>query len=229
MRKTTIAATLLSSVLMAGSAGATVIGTAVSGIGSSTPVGSTNSDGSINYYASLNGSGTYGAGAGTTPDACLRTFFFDTCTGGTLDMWLRFDPESTGSGLLTLAFDDLDLIGASDTNSFFESLSLFDAGGTNLASISATTDPGVVGAATNTSTQLIELLVDVTTDPFYMQLSFATDFVNAPQGIYLNTRETVLATLVSVPEPATLSLLGLGLMLISASAVRRRRSVQRAI
>ena len=131
-------------VLATGAAQATIVGYAVSGDGSSTTVGSTSPDGSIIFYALLNGSGTFGAGAGTSADTCTEP---GTCTGGTLDMFLRFDGVSAGANVLSLFFTDLDLLGVHDPSFFRESLVV--TGGTNtsggvLGNISAVGDVGVV-------------------------------------------------------------------------------------
>lgn len=214
------AATLLAWI---GPAHATVIGVAVDGVGSTTQVGSTNSDGSINFYALLSGSGTYGVGgAGLSADTCTHSA--TSPCGGMLDMWLMFSPVSVGPNLLSLRFTDLDIFGVNSPLYFLEAVEIFNSAGVSQGRITSMLDPEVVLAQTNNTNQLLELMIDIDNDPFYARLSFATDFLtaNAPYGTYLNTQEALLATVVSVPEPATLSLLGMGLLVLGFS-VRRKK------
>ena len=207
---------------LAGAAQATVIGTAVRGYGYTTTVGSNNADGSINFFALLRGSGTYGvSGAGLSADTCTIGWS-STCTGGTLDMWLRFAPVTLGPNILTLQFTDLDLFGVNDPNYFLESVGIFDSLGTNLAFVDQVTDAAVLSA--NFNQQTLTLGLTATQNPYYTRLRFRTRFNGAPYGTYMNTPERLLATMsaVSVPEPATLSMLGAGLFLMGF--VRRRRA-----
>jgi hypothetical protein len=220
----------LSAVLLMGvvlPANATVIGVAVSGSGSlGSPVGTASSDGTISFYALLNGSGTYGvSGAGMTPDTCTIGLWSNTCTGGTLDMWLRFSPVTLGANVLTLQFSDLDLFGVNDPSYFLESVSIFDSSLTSLAYVDSAADPEVVQA--NYNQQTLSLALNVTNNPYFTRLTFRTGFNGASRGSYVNTIETLLATMSavpssSVPEPGALSLMGAGLLLVGL-AVRRRK------
>jgi hypothetical protein len=79
--------------------------------------------------------------------------------------------------------------------------------------------------------QWLRLSLDVLGDPYFVRLRFRTIFDNLPSGRYVNTQESVLATItgrsvtippVSVSEPTTLTLLGGGLLLIGFVATRRR-------
>jgi hypothetical protein len=215
-------------IALASTASANVIGTAVSGYGNTTTVGSSSSNGTINFYALLNGTGTYGVnGAGLTPDTCSIGRYSNTCTGGTLDMWLRFSPVTAGANILTLQFTDLDLFGVNDPNYFLESVNIFDALGSSLAYVTTATDPLVVAA--NYNQQVLQLALNVATSQYYTRLRFRTSFVGAANGSYSNTIESLLATMkavppVSVPEPAMLSMLGAGLLLVSFVGRRRARS-----
>jgi hypothetical protein len=207
---------------------ATVIGVAVRGNGSSTTVGSTNSDGSINFYALMKGSGTYGvSGAGLSSDTCTIGSWSSTCTGGRLDMWLRFSPVTLGPNILTLHFTDLDLFGVNDPNYFLESVGIYDSTRALLAFVDSVADPEVASA--NYNTQTLSLALNATNNPYYTKLTFRTAFNQAPRGTYVNTIERMLATMsavvppASVPEPGTLSLLGAGLLLIGGVARRRRQ------
>jgi len=207
---------------------ANVIGVAVNNsTATATPVGTQSPTGTISFYALLNGSGTYGVGgAGLAPDTCTIGWASNTCTGGRLDMWLRFSPVTLGANILTLQFTDLDLFGVNDPSYFLESVSIFDSALTNLAYIDSALDPEVVQA--NYSQQTLSLGLNVTNNPYFTRLTFRTGFSGASRGTYSNTIETLLATMSavptsSVPEPGALSLMGLGLLLVGFAARRGRK------
>lgn len=226
MRKCYLIGSALLLMASAGSAQATIIGVPVGGIGSSATVGNVAADGTIDFYIPLTSghSGVYGVNAGTSVDGCS---FPGTCTGGTLDMFLRFAPAQLGPNVLSLAFSDLDLISVNDPWYFLESIAVLDAYSNVQAFVDSWNDPEVLVADPND--QLLQLLVNVGENPFFVGLSFTSSFAGqVPHGNYINTSETLLASLsavatppVPVPEPTILSLLGAGL--ISIGLGRRRR------
>lgn len=214
---------------------ATVIGVAVADYGASQQIGDFDSDGTINFYALLNGSGVYGVdNAGLESDSCTTWPSSSQCTGGRLDMWLRFSPVTEGLNELNLHFSDLDLLGAHDPYGaswrFLESVKIYESSSTTpIVTVDDVWDSPVVQA--DRDSQWLRLSLDVLGDPYFVRLRFRTIFDNLPSGRYVNTQESVLATItgrsvtippVSVSEPTTLTLLGGGLLLIGFVATRRR-------
>jgi hypothetical protein len=101
---------------------ADTVGFAVSSLGATTKTGTYIGD-AISFYIPITtaGSGTYSTGGqGTTADTCTKTSTTNTCTGGTLDMWLYFSPVSIGPSQLTLTFNDLDIAGLNDPAFFLD-------------------------------------------------------------------------------------------------------------
>jgi hypothetical protein len=199
---------------------ADTIGVAVASVGSSAAVGTTAADGTISFYIPLTSgaSGTYGT-KGTTSDTCS---YSSTCTGGSLDMILRFSPVQVGANILTLNFSDLDLIGVNDPTYFLETIEITPVGGTTVL-IDAKTDTGVLSA--NTGTQVLVLPTAVASNPFYVTLHFTSKFQNGtPTGTYTNTVETVRATIRPVPEPFTVATLGVGMLALGILARRKNQN-----
>lgn len=218
----------LSSVIMgisilAGTAAAgPTIGVPVASIGSSAEVGNVDGDGTVRFFIPLDSTATYGvSGGGTSAD----TAYCGASSGcsGALDMVLRFSPVTTGSNLLDLWFDDIDLMGVNDPDQLLESVEIFDSDGTtSLAFVDSASDPEVLMADYNT--QHLQIGLNVAGDPFFAKLHFTGEVTY--DGTLINTEETVLAKITStVPEPGTVALTATALLLMSAGmAVRHSRA-----
>jgi len=202
---------------MAPATAATVTGVAVSGVGSSTLVGSTENrtllgGDAIKYFIPLgDNNGTYGVGSKCGGNG------FGTCSdtgngGGTLSMILRFSPiTTTGPSQLTIRFEDLDLKGVNDPNGFFESLNIF-RGATSLTggwinNISSLLVDG------DHDSQILSLLLNLPiTDPLYLVLKFKakSDFEGRNTAEYLRATITEgdRAPPVPTPLPGALVLMG---------------------
>ena len=185
------------------------------------------SDGRIRFYIPLTdvvetyGDTGGGAGGGLSSDTCSNQSGSSTCTGGTLEMFLYFPVTETGSYLLNIDFGDFDAIGVNDPWFFLEALEIYDADGVMIASIASDLD---LLASSNDVDQAYELLLTGITGPFHILLVFESSFdVNSPYGNYGNTSENLLATVSSIPEPSTLALLGIGLLMMGMTSVKRRR------
>jgi hypothetical protein len=195
----------LIALVTAHSALAATVGTPVSAIGSTTEVGTGNvaADGTIKFYIALDGTETFGvSGGGLTADTC-----FASGCGGTLNMYLAFSPVMVGPSLLTLSFTDLDLFGVNDPSNFLESVRII-SNGVTLALVDALTDPEVVQAQTNATGQVLQIALNVASDPFWLALKFKSIFPGGTSGWWTNTPEYLLATISPVPLPGAFWLLG---------------------
>lgn len=199
-----------------------IIGEAVADLGSTTSIG-TGSGGWIDFYIPLNDSEVYD---GTlVSDTCDSTGSgVGTCTGGELLMFLYFGANWSGQTEVTIDFEDLDAGDFADTGYFVEVLAVIvsAAGGTEILSLGQT-DVGALLTGDKTSQQLN---FDFASDgAFYLQLTFGSQFDAelTPNGWFGNTKESLLATAISVPEPGSLALLGLGMVALGISRRRRHR------
>ena len=200
---------------------AATVGVPVASIGSMAPVGNTTStaDGlRVDFFIPLSGSATYGVdGGGLSADTC-----FSGC-GGTLNMFLKFDPVTPGDNIVTLKFTDLDLYGVNDPSRFFESVEFFDSGAISLGKVKSAsqTDPttGLHVVTADFEQQLLEVLVPgVSSSPYWAKLVFKTS--GSISGT--NTVENLYASISPVPLPPALPLFALGLAVFAYVGRRRR-------
>jgi hypothetical protein len=231
-----IAAVVIPAGFVAPATAATITGVAVSGLNSTTPVGSTIDEPSlggkaIEYFVPLGDkSGTFG---GSGSNCALG---FGTCAdtgngGGTLSMVLRFSPiTATVPSYLTVKFDDLDLKGVNDPNGFLESLNVYRNGtsitGGWITNISSSLVDG------DHNTQVLKILLNAPiNDPLYLVMNFTakSDFNGTNTPEYLRATIDVGDNAPPIPTPLPATLVLMGSLLTGSYGVgvwrRRRRPV----
>jgi len=216
------------------------VGVPVAGFGSSSPLGCPSSnglpsnacigpDGHIRFFAGISptGTGTYlvdnSGEMGVVPD----TVTVDggvVHSSGYLDLFLYFAPLSnSGPHIMNIWAADLDFIDANDPNftalKILETLEFFIEGQPVVFEIDDINDPGVSGDHDN---QMIVFNLDGLAIDF--EAGFVGKFrVSADIWVdrnVINTYEDIMVTITAVPEPATLTFLGIGLL--GGAAFRKR-------
>jgi len=228
---------IASTLIFAQPANALVVGVAVGAIGDdpdTQSVGVTKNraigNNAIKYFIPLGiNSGTYGVGGfGTAHDHGFG--------GGTLSMILAFKPiDPTANGLLSILFEDLDLIGANDPINFLESIQIFDQTGASVAGLIDDISSNIITGDANT-TQLLSLplgslgagAISGSPSTYFVQLDFVASLSGHHKG--KNTPEYLIATIDEVPGtisvvplPASLPLFGTGLAVIGFIGWRRKQ------
>ena len=242
MKSFGILSALLLAVMVSGKpAQAVYVGVAVDSLYSSTAVGTGNVDSSgvITFYIPLNPapgntSGTFGVTpVGSSSYAGLQS---DTCNAyssgcvGSLDMFIHYAGPTIGVNTFSYDFIDLDISGANDTSSFFEtaSIELFDG---NIGSLgaavvfSALAPPSATG---DKNSQQLTVSGNVTSnDGVWAHLRFTSSLL-ATSGTWRNTPETVYAwagPVTVIPLPAALPLYGTGLAIMGLIGWRRKKKL----
>lgn len=173
----------------------------------------------IKYFIPLgNDSGVYGVDDGGTFG--LVSDFGNG--GGTLSMYILFSPVTPGSEyVLSILFEDLDLIGANDPNGFLERVDILSAdGSTSLSGGPITNIGGLITGDADTQQLLTLALGAVPGDPFLLRLDFKSWFEH--KGY--NTPEYLRAWVTEVPLPAALPLFLAGLAGVGFASKRRKKA-----
>ncbi len=231
---------IASALLFSQPANALVVGVAVGVIGDDPDTQSVGltadrdiGDNAIKYFIPLgHHSGTYGVGGGSG----FGTTHDHGFGGGTLSMILAFKPiDPTKNGVLSILFEDLDLIGANDPSNFLESIEIFDQTGASVAGLIDDIAANIITGDANT-TQLLNLplgslgagAMGGNLSTYYVQLDFVASLSGHHKG--KNTPEYLIATIDEapgtisvVPLPASLPLFGTGLAVIGFIGWRRKQ------
>lgn len=159
--------------------------------------------------------------------------------GPTLDMYFYFNVASGQQGTsITIWNDDLDLALSNDPTGFFERIQLYGQFGmpdgpgiTNdpfttwnqISTAGATVNPGVPGPLDDMVGITFSGL-NVASGDNWLKLSLSSYSLGFGAGTWYNTPELISVSMETepVPEPATIALLGIGIVGFAGAAARRK-------